>query len=72
MNGSLSMWAKASLDLPQGSILGHLLFSIYLNDLLLFLEETEVCNYAYDTTIYTCGPSVENVVAKLENVTRDK
>ena len=35
--------------------------------LFLFLEETEVCNYADDTTIYTCGPNVENVVAKLEN-----
>ena len=44
-----------------------LLFSIDLNDLFLFLEETEVCNYADDTAIYTCGPNVENVVAKLEN-----
>ena len=35
--------------------------------MFLFLEETEVCNYADDTAIYTCGPNVENVVAKLEN-----
>ena len=27
----------------------------------------DVCNYADDTTIYTCGPNVENVVAQLEN-----
>ena len=26
-----------------------------------------VCNYADDTTIYTCDPNVENAVAKLEN-----
>ena len=38
-----------------------------MNDLFLFLEETEVYNYADDTTIYTCGPNVGNVVAKLEN-----
>ena len=33
----------------------------------LFLEETEVCNFADHTTIYTCGPNVENVIANLEN-----
>ena len=42
------------------------LFNIYLNDLFLFLEETEVCNYVDDTAIYTYGPNVENVVPKVE------
>ena len=67
VNRSFSTWTKTSLGLPQGSVLGPLLFNISLNDLFLFLEETEVCNYADDTTIYTCGPNVENVLAKLEN-----
>ena len=67
VNGSFSTWTKTSLGVPQGSVLGPLLFNIYLNDLFLFLEETEVCNYADDTTNYTCGPNVENVLAKLEN-----
>ena len=38
----------------------------YMNDLFLFLEETEVCNYADDTTSYRCGPNIKNAVAKLE------
>ena len=37
-----------------------------MNDFFLLLEETEVCTYADGTTIYKCGPNVENVVAKLE------
>ena len=67
MNGSFSTWTKTSLGVPQGSVLGPFLFNIYLNDLFLFLEETEVCNYTDDTAIYTCGSKVENVVAQLEN-----
>ena len=67
VNGSFSMWTKTSLGIPQGSVLGLLMFNIYLNDLFLFLEETEVCNYADDTAFYTCGPNVKNIVAKLEN-----
>ena len=66
VNGSFSAWANTDLGVPQGSVLGPLLFNIYVNDLFLFLEETEVCNYADDTTIYACGHTVENVIAKLE------
>ena len=67
VNGSFSSLTKTSLGVPQGSVVGPLLFNIYLNDLFLFPEETEVCNCADDTTIYTCGSNVEHVVAKLEN-----
>ena len=33
----------------------------------MFLEETEICNYADDTTMYACGPNIENVIMHLEN-----
>ena len=67
VNGSFSTWTETARGLPQGSVLRPLLFNIYLNDLFMFLEETEICNYADDTTIYACGPNFENVIMHLEN-----
>ena len=56
VNGSFSTWTETVLGVLQGSVLGSLLFNKYLNDLFMFLEETKVCNYANDTTIYACVP----------------
>ena len=54
MNTSFSSWAQLLQGFPQGSVLGPLLFNIYLNDLFLVAESTEVCNFADDTTFYAC------------------
>lgn len=34
--------------------------------MLFFISETEICNFADDNTIYTCGYSLENIFARLE------
>ena len=40
---------------PQGSIVGLIFFNVFINDLLLFIKETDICNFADDTTLYACG-----------------
>ena len=51
----LSSPLNLDVGVPQGSILGPLLFSIYINDLPLLLKDTEVNIYANDTTIWLNG-----------------
>ena len=50
-----------------GSILGPLLFNIFINDIFLFLQETEICNFADDNTFFACDTSVETVISRLKN-----
>ena len=43
------MWEEIISGVPQRSILGPLIFNIFLSDLFLFVENSDVSNYADDS-----------------------
>ena len=67
LNNTYSEWIDILFGVPQGSILGPLLFNIFLCDLFLFLDDIPVANYADDNTPYCTGLKISDVLIKLEN-----
>ena len=55
MNSNFSLRKDIFVGVPQGSILGPLMFSIYISDIFLFPDNACSSNYADDTTLYSIG-----------------
>ena len=57
----------STFGVPQGSVLGPLLFIIYINDLHKCLKYSNCVQFADDTTIYVTGESLNDTFKYLNN-----
>ena len=60
VSSSYSKWSEICGRISQGSILGPLLFNIFIN-IFFFIENSEICNFADDNAIYSCGKDLHKI-----------
>ena len=60
-----SLLKEIFYGIPQGSILGPLIFNIILCDKFYFLEGVTVASYADDTTLYSANKTNDLVIKEI-------
>ena len=61
LGDQLSNWKEISVGVPQGSVLGPLIFNLFMNDLVYAVKQTTFSVYADDTQIFFADSKAEKV-----------
>ena len=66
INGTVSDWKRTISAFPQGSVLGPLLFNIFINDVVFTIQSSQAFNFDDDNAVFACDKNIEEVIACLE------
>ena len=66
----MQLLPKITKGVLQGSILGPVIFNIFLNDIFYFIEKGKLFNYADDNTLSFSHPDFATLLTVLEQESR--
>ena len=70
VNRTFSSWLEIVFGVSQGSILGPLVFNIFLADLFFILNDVDIASYADDNTPYVIADDINGVITSLEQTSK--
>jgi hypothetical protein len=68
----LSALRKKQLGVPQGSVIGPLLFILYMNDIVKAISHFQVTLFADDTLLFVSASTVAKCIEKMQEHSEKK
>ena len=67
INTTFSSWTQLLQGVTQESVLGPILFNMYIKYISFALKGIDICNFTDDTTPYVCDSKLKSVLETLEH-----